>query len=136
MELLEYRFENRDCLEFLRELADNSVKLIITSPPYNIGKKYECSTTLDNYLSDMEPIISELYRVLKEDGSICWEVGNYIEKPQGGKSEVFPLDIYYYNLFKKHNLQLRNRIIWHFEHGLQCTFLQKFRYICTHNDKQ
>lgn len=128
MELLEYRFENKDCLDFLHDLADNSVKLIITSPPYNIGKKYELSTTLDHYLSDMEPIISELYRVLREDGSICWEVGNYIEKPKGGKSEVYPLDIYYYNIFKKYNLHLRNRIIWHFEHGLQCSDRLSGRY--------
>ncbi len=128
MELLEYRFEQKNCLDFLHDLADNSVKLIITSPPYNIGKKYEHSTTLEDYLSNMEPVISELYRVLKEDGSICWEVGNYIEKNNGGKSEVFPLDIYYYNLFKKYDFKLRNRIIWHFDHGLQCSDRLSGRY--------
>ena len=35
--------------------------------------------------------------------------------------EIFPLDIVLYHLFKDHGLKLRNRIIWHFEHGLHCT---------------
>lgn len=130
MELLEYKYEQQDCLEFMKTLPDNFVKLIITSPPYNIGKQYENCKTLEEYLSNMEPIISEMYRILSENGSICWEVGNYITKGKGkgAKSEVYPLDIYYYNLFKKYNLQLRNRIIWHFEHGLQCSDRLSGRY--------
>lgn len=130
MNLLEYKYEQKDCLEFMKSLPDNSVKLIITSPPYNIGKQYEHCKTLEEYLSSMEPVISEMYRILSEEGSICWEVGNYIKKGKGkgAKSEVFPLDIYYYSLFKKYNLQLRNRIIWHFEHGLQCSDRLSGRY--------
>jgi DNA modification methylase len=54
---------------------------------------------------------------LSDDGSICWEVGNYIDPVT---SEVYPLDIYFYKMFKDMGLQLRNRIIWHFGHGLQC----------------
>ena len=130
MELLDFKYEKMDCLEFMRTLPDHSIKLIITSPPYNIGKNYEHCKTLEEYLSGMEPIIAEMYRILAEDGSICWEVGNYVSKGKGkgAKSEVFPLDIYYYSLFKKYNLQLRNRIIWHFEHGLQCSDRLSGRY--------
>lgn len=54
--------------------------------------------------------------MLKSTGSICWQVGNYVEQ-----GEVFPLDIFYYSLFKKQGLYLRNRIIWHFEHGLHAS---------------
>ena len=61
-------------------------------------------------------MIAELVRILREDGSICWQVGNYVDN-----GEVFPLDIYFYMMFKKHGLKLRNRIIWHFGHGLHCT---------------
>ena len=64
----------------------------------------------------MEPIVAELVRVLATDGSLCWQVGNYVEA-----GEVFPLDIFYYPLFKKHGLKLRNRIVWHFEHGLHAS---------------
>lgn len=58
-------------------------------------------------------MIEELVRTLSDKGSICWQVGNYIHK-----GEVFPLDIYFYPIFKRLGLKLRNRIVWHFGHGL------------------
>ena len=115
MELLDFRYECIDALEFCKSIPDKSVRLIITSPPYNVGKEYEVKTKIENYLDNLKPIISELVRILADDGSICWEVGNYVEK-----GEVFPLDIFYYNIFKSYGLKLRNRIIWHFGHGLHC----------------
>ncbi len=105
-----------DCNELLKNTPSNSVDLIITSPPYNIGKKYEKKTSLASYLKDMEPVIAELVRVLAATGNLCWQVGNYVEK-----GEVFPLDIYFYEIFKRFGLKLRNRIIWRFNHGLHCT---------------
>ena len=117
MEIKEYEYAKQDALQFLRKQKNNSIKLIVTSPPYNVGKKYETVTSLNEYLDKMKPILKELVRVLSDDGSICWEVGNYIDPVT---SEVYPLDIYYYKMFKDMGLQLRNRIIWHFGHGLQC----------------
>lgn len=105
-----------DCLETLKGLPDGFAKLIITSPPYNLGKSYEKATELNLYLDSLNPIVSELVRVLSPSGSLCWQVGNYVEK-----GEVFPLDIFYYRLFKDHGFKLRNRIIWHFEHGLHAS---------------
>ena len=104
-----------DCSALLKNIPSNSVDLVITSPPYNIGKKYEKKTTLQSYLKSQEPIIAELHRVLAATGSLCWQVGNYVQK-----GEVFPLDIYFYELFKSFDLRLRNRIIWRFNHGLHC----------------
>lgn len=115
MDILNWKFENIDCLNFLKNIPDNTISLVVTSPPYNIGKQYETRTSLKSYLEHMKPIIKELSRVLKDNGSICWEVGNYINR-----GEVFPLDIYFYPIFKDFGLKLRNRIIWHFGHGLQC----------------
>lgn len=117
MELKAYKYEKKDALKFLKKQNDKSIKLIITSPPYNMGKEYETVTSLNNYLENLKPIIEELVRVLTDDGSICWEVGNYIDP---STSEVYPLDLYFYEMFKEMGLQLRNRIIWHFGHGLQC----------------
>jgi adenine-specific DNA-methyltransferase len=105
-----------DIDNFIKTLPSNFVQLIVTSPPYNIGKSYESRTGLKDYLEQQSNIITELVRVLTDGGSICWQVGNYVEK-----GEVFPLDIYFYDIFKKQGLQLRNRIIWHFGHGLHCT---------------
>lgn len=112
-----------DCLKTLQTLPDNSIKLIITSPPYNIGKEYEKATGLDKYLETLKPIVEQLVRVLAPDGSICWQVGNYVED-----AEIFPLDIFFYPLFVKYGLKLRNRIIWHYEHGLHASKRLSGRY--------
>lgn len=105
-----------DCVETLRTLPDTFAKLIITSPPYNIGKAYEKATALNEYLDALSPAIEQILRVLSPEGSLCWQVGNYVED-----GEVFPLDIYFYQLFKARGLKLRNRIVWHFEHGLHAS---------------
>jgi len=104
---------NGDTAEFVKTIPDNSVKLIITSPPYNVGKSYEKKQDIHKYLEWHKPIIKELVRILHPEGSICWQVGNYVDK-----GEIFPLDIFYYEIFKQHGLKLRNRIVWHFGHGL------------------
>jgi len=105
-----------DSRETLKTLPDESIKLVITSPPYNLGKVYEKATALEKYLAELEPILKELIRVLSPDGSLCWQVGNFVEK-----GEIFPLDMYYYPVFKSLGLKLRNRIIWHFAHGLHAS---------------
>jgi len=106
-----------DRLDLMKQLPDKSVKLVVTSPPYNIGKEYEKRRDLNSYLADQEETIKEAIRILSDDGSICWQVGNHI----GKDGEVFPLDALIYTIGKKYGLKLRNRIIWHFGHGLHCT---------------
>ena len=105
-----------DVSDFLRQIPDESVKLIITSPPYNLGKAYETKVSIDDYLQTQAQVIAQLYRALRPDGSLCWQVGNFVHH-----GEVFPLDIYYYPLFKRCDFRLRNRIIWHFGHGLHAS---------------
>ena len=112
-----------DCRDTLGTMPRGAVQLIITSPPYNIGKDYEKATDLDRYLRALSPIVDELVRVLAAKGSLCWQVGNYVQD-----SEVFPLDIFYYPYFKKHGLKLRNRIVWHFAHGLHASKRLSGRY--------
>ncbi len=102
-----------DVNDFVDSLPDGSVKLIITSPPYNLRKAYEDKISIQKYLTAQQRTIARLHRILHPQGSICWQVGNFVEK-----GEVFPLDIYYYPMFKELGLFLRNRIIWHFGHGL------------------
>ena len=102
-----------DVNDFLSTLPDETARLIITSPPYNLGKEYEDRVSIQNYLAMQAQTIAELYRVLAPDGSICWQVGNFVED-----GEVVPLDILYYPVFKDLGLKLRNRIVWHFGHGL------------------
>lgn len=105
-----------DCMDFLRTIPCESIQLIITSPPYNIGKEYEKKLNIDTYLSQQEKVIKECIRCLNKNGSICWQVGNYVEK-----GSIIPLDTMLFPIFTKLGLKMRNRIIWHFEHGLHCT---------------
>jgi adenine-specific DNA-methyltransferase len=111
--MLSFKLIQDDRLKLLNNLKSNSVQLIITSPPYNIGKSYEKKTPFELYLKEQEKTLLDCYRVLKNEGSLCWQVGSYINK-----SELYPLDIYIYEICKKIGYKLRNRIIWHFEHGL------------------
>lgn len=110
-----HRIECADNLEFMRGLDKESMSLIVTSPPYNIGKEYESRTSLDIYIEQQAATIAEAVRLLHPKGSICWQVGNHVDD-----GEIFPLDIILYGLFKQHGLRLRNRIIWSFGHGLHC----------------
>jgi adenine-specific DNA-methyltransferase len=104
-------------LDFMSKLDDGTMKLIVTSPPHNIGKTYERRSSLDIYLEMQTQVVAECVRLLHPRGSLCWEVGNHISKD----GEVIPLDIVLYPIFKSHGLRLRNRIIWHYEHGLHCS---------------
>ena len=104
------------CLDLLKKIPNKSIQLIVTSPPYNIGKEYEKKTKLSNYIEQQSQVIKECERVLSESGSICWQVGNFVDN-----GSIIPLDVVLYPLFIDLNLVMRNRIIWHFEHGLHCS---------------
>ena len=105
-----------DCLDLLANVPSESVDLVVTSPPYNLGKPYESRLDLDVYLEQQRRVIEECIRVLKPAGSVCWQVGNYVKDGQ-----VLPLDIKLYPLFEACGVQLRNRIVWHFGHGLHAS---------------
>lgn len=111
-----YKIIYGDILNHINKFHDGQFRLIITSPPYNIGKQYEKKSSLESYLKWQEDIISSLLPKLSDDGSIVWQTGNYVDN-----GEIIPLDICFYPIFKKLKLKLRNRIIWHFEHGLHCS---------------
>lgn len=103
-----------DVEEFLGALPlEPLFDLIVSSPPYNIGKCYESKTIFAEYLVWQERIIDLMIPRLKDTGSLCWQVGNFVDNGQ-----IYPLDIEFSPIFKKHGLQLRNRIVWHYGHGL------------------
>lgn len=103
-----------DVEKFLDTLPPRPIfDLVVTSPPYNIGKEYEKKVPLEQYMAWQKRIIQKIYIRLKDTGSICWQVGNYIDN-----GSITPLDFEFAPIFKELNMQLRNRIIWHFGHGL------------------
>ena len=114
---------NGDCIELLRKLPDESVDLVVTSPPYCIGKAYEDPhDDIETFRAQHVKIFKELYRVVKPGGSICWQVGYHVSNKC-----VIPLDFIVYDIFTTYSknypqpLVLRNRIIWTFGHGLNST---------------
>lgn len=103
-----------DVETFLDALPEEPLfDLVVTSPPYNIGKEYENKVALEQYIAWQKRIIEKIYVRLKDTGSICWQVGNYVDN-----GSIIPLDFEFAPIFKELNMQLRNRIIWHFGHGL------------------
>jgi adenine-specific DNA-methyltransferase len=105
-----------DCIDLLEQVPDGYFQLIVTSPPYNLGKPYEQRVAIDEYVQQQRLVIEQCYRVLNHKGSICWQVGNYVQNGQ-----VIPLDIALYPVFASLNMKLRNRIVWRFGHGLHAS---------------
>lgn len=104
-----------DCLEELRALPSGSAQLVVTSPPYNVGKAYDDRLTIEEWTSNQAAVISEAARVVSDKGSLCWQVGNFV-----GGGEVIPLDSIIIPLMRDIGLKMRNRIVWSFGHGLHC----------------
>jgi len=104
-----------DAVREMRKLEKESVNLIVSSPPYNIGKIYERERklSLKEYLSWQQDVITTASKLLVSGGSICWQTGNYLEA-----GELFPLDMHFYIMFKDIGFKLRNRIVWRYNFGL------------------
>lgn len=97
---------NKSC-ERMDEIDDEQVHLVVTSPPYNVGKEYEENLSIDEYLDFADRIMSEIRRVLVVGGRVCINVGNT------GRQPYVPLATYWNNIAMKHNFLFRGEIIWH-----------------------
>lgn len=105
-----------DCRELLRRLPAESIDLIVTSPPYNVGKAYEVRATLADYLARQTAVLAECRRVLRPTGSLFWQVGTYVDDVRH-----IPLDLKFFPIIEGLGLLLRNRIVWLRPHGLHAT---------------
>lgn len=102
----------------------NLVNLIVTSPPYGIGKSYEGFETLESYRVWAKNLIPILKRMLLPNGAICWQVGTHV----GDDGDYLPLDILYTPIFLENGFILKNRIVWKFGSGLHSTNRLSGRY--------
>lgn len=124
----EARILRGNVLDLLDKIPDDYFQLVVTSPPYNVGKAYEKKETLSSYMQFQSRVIRKMLTKIKENGSIVWQVGPHIEKKENSASAVLPLDYLYYPVFAELGCVLRNRIIWHYGHGLHCTTRFSGRY--------
>ena len=103
-----------DVLKLLNQLPEDPfIDLVVTSPPYNIGKSYESHSSLEDYFINQKQIIKAIDLRVKKGGSICWQVGNHITK-----DGIYPLDYGFHEIFIKLGYTLKNRIVWKFGHGM------------------
>ena len=112
-----------DCLPWLKQLPDASVDLIVSSPPYNIGKEYERRRALKVYMDEQAEVLAECARVLKDTGSIYWQVGSY-----SNDGVHIPLDVKVFPVLEDLGLVPRNRIAWVRPHGLHAKKKYSARY--------
>jgi len=109
-----YTLYRGSCSTLLAQLPTRSVNLILTSPPYCIGKSYERNRKVADFLPQLRKVTSELVRVLRVGGSMCWQVGYHVSN-----GVLTPLDFLVYDLMRDYPaMHLRNRIMWTFGHGL------------------
>jgi adenine-specific DNA-methyltransferase len=106
-----------DSLAFLKAIPSESVDLVVSSPPYCVGKEYDKYSTLEGFETEILRVTDELIRVLKDGGNLCWQVGFFVSQ-----GSVFPLDASIINMYRSQSaLKLRNRIVWTFGHGVHAS---------------
>lgn len=112
-------------LELASEIRPESVNLVVTSPPYNIGKDYERGqfASFEDYRSFIKDTIDQLDRLIAPDGAVCWQTGTYVS---GGA--LYPLDYMAFELFSELGYRLRNRIVWTFNFGRHTKYRLSGRY--------
>jgi adenine-specific DNA-methyltransferase len=105
---------NGDCRDLLEAMPRKKVNLLVTSPPYFVGKSYDTSTNVDDFKSIHKTLASMLPSIVTDGGNVCWQVGHHVKD---GVST--PLDFLIYEIFQHvAPLTLRNRIVWTFGHGV------------------
>lgn len=92
--------------EKMEELPDNSVHLMVTSPPYNVGKEYDENLSLAEYRGFLKKVWTEVQRVLVPGGRACVNIANLGRKP------YIPLDAFIIEDMLDLGFLMRGEIIW------------------------
>jgi len=92
--------------ENMEELPDNSVHLMVTSPPYNVGKEYDENLTLEGYRQFLKRVWGEVHRTLVPGGRACINIANLGRKP------YIPLHAFIVEDMLELGFLMRGEIIW------------------------
>lgn len=110
-----------DCVKILKKMPHQSVNTIVTSPPYNLDKKYgkyKDNGSFEEWEKLIDQVAKAAFNVLTDNGSFLLNVSPVPEKKT---KEIIPLDALAYFIFKKNGYALRNSIVWHFNNMQNCT---------------
>ncbi len=121
-------FKIGDCRQLLKDVPDASVQLVITSPPYNIGKpygKYKDKIPLNEWEALIDEVTQQVYRILTPNGSFFL---NLSPVPFGEGKEILPLPFLGYQIMKQNQFYLRNMITWTFNNMQNCVNRLSGRY--------
>lgn len=115
---------NFDSLEKIPQIPKESINLILTSPPYNIGKSYESIMPVSEYVDWCSKWMNSLYEVVSQNGAFLLNLG-YLEVPNQGKA--VPIS---YLLWDKTPFYMQQEIVWHYEAGVASK-----KYLSPRNEK-
>ena len=105
---------NGDCRTLLSVMKPRTVDLVLSSPPYFMGKAYDRSLSLNDFIDEHAALAPVIVSILKSTGNLAWQVGNYVKN-----GVITPLDFVAHGVFSQQaELSLRNRIVWTFGHGV------------------
>ena len=110
-----------ECISTMNKMADECIQTIVTSPPYNLDKKYgkyDDNRPMEEWEELIDSTAKAAKRILKNNGSFFLNVSPIPDKKT---KEIIPLDAIAYYIFKKNGYYLRNSIIWHFNNMQNCT---------------
>lgn len=111
---MDYELYNEDCFEWLKNREDNSIDLMVTSPPYYNAREYSQWKTVDNYMNDMKNIFTELYRCMKNHKYIVVNVGDVVSQVGSAKWSVkkLPLGAMFTMMLEEIGFQFIDDYIW------------------------
>lgn len=119
--MVQTKYEFGDCRQLIKKLDSESIHTAVTSPPYNIGKKYGLyldDVALEEWKNLIDETTKEVSRVLVKNGSFFLNVSPIPDKKT---KEIIPLDSIAWDIGKKNGFYLRNKIMWHFNNMQNCT---------------
>lgn len=90
----------------LKIIPDSSIHLMVTSPPYNVGKDYDDDLDLEQYMSMLDNVFAETYRMLVNGGRVCINIANIGRKP------YIPYHKFIIDSMLKNGFLMRGEVIW------------------------
>ena len=102
-----------DCLDIMTNMNDESIDLVVTSPPYFNLREYSFWETYDTYLADLNRWFKQLGRIIKTGRHVCWNIQSHLPSKIGNNRYHFPLSADTVKIAYSHEFMLERTVVWH-----------------------